>query len=139
MTVTWAASNADKVQVSITGKKSDGNGGEMADSYEVDSSDDGTEVITKDRYASWTANSVITVIVRRINNGTFATSLKGGSIRGVQSHSVTVGLSGSPSLVGESQAAVGSHVGEDSFAQADIRESALAQISRDVTENKRCR
>lgn len=139
MTVTWAASDADLVEVSISGKKTDSSGNETADTFTVESKDDGSEVISKIHYASWLSSAGITVTVRRINNGTFATSLKGGSIRGVQSDKATLSLSGNPSSKDEQHSGSDGFTEVKTFTTPGASELKVPIAARQYTEKKRCR
>lgn len=140
LTVVWTASDADLVEVSISGKKTGTDGTETSDSFSVESTDDGSEVISKTHYASWLSSSGITVSVRRINNGTFATSLKGGSIRGVQSDEVKLSLSGSPSIKGEDQSGIQEFTAANFEATPkETLRSKLPQRVKTETRQHRCK
>ncbi len=95
LTLTWTAATSTNVLISLVGEKLNDAQEKVAANYSETSPDDGSFTIAKANFANWINASGMKITLTRINSGSHSSSLKGGSTKAIQTHSIDINLSGS--------------------------------------------
>ena len=95
LTLTWTAATSTNVMISLVGEKLNEAQEKVTATYSETSPDDGSFTIAKANFSNWINASGMKITLTRINSGSHSSSLKGGSTKAIQTHSVDINLSGS--------------------------------------------